>query len=144
MKPLAVAFLFALAIFAVFPYGALAFRPQADPGPAERCACAYESLTPAAIERAVGIARRALSVNPDRIRNERTDILSVDNLPEAAPREVVTLAARAAVAKPGVIQCDLPPFPPTLAAGEPETIEPAAEGAGGTAAFTREELLNID
>ncbi len=144
MKPLAVAFLFAAAIFAVFPYRALTFRPQADPGHAGNCACAYESLTPAATERAVGIARRALSVSPDRMRNERADILSVDNLPEAAPREVVTLAARAAVAKPGVIQCDLPPFPPTLAAGEPETIAPPAERAGEAGAFAREELLNID
>lgn len=130
-----------VAIAAVFPYAAIDFKcPPEVPGSAP--SCAFVALAPGCEAKALDVVRSAFSVKRDSFRDLRAD-LSLSTLPEEPAHAIVEAADVPPLPPPSPSPYDVVPYPPSLAAPQPEAMEPA-KPVPAPPAFMREELLKID
>ena len=138
--PLAAVFGTFAVLAAIFPYGAVCYRPAGDA--AQRGACTFVKPGEAEISAAMAAARAAFRTsNRGRFDDMRPD-LSPDAIPESELGGVLASADRVGAPAPETLRFARPAYPPSVAAGRPEEIAKSA-AEEDTAVFKREEMLKI-
>ncbi len=127
----------------IFPYEILMFRPQVDSSP-PLASCAFLTLADDEVARLVADARAAWRVSGGTAQG-RWVTLSMEEIPEEAPRAVMSIGSRQRVSMPEPLTYTEATLPPSAAAGEPVKLAPsAARTLADNLPFSRNELLNID
>ena len=130
-----------LAMFAVFPYGAIGFKASHAPVPAAPFA-AFVTLSPREEARATAAVKAAWQGDSGALRHIRAD-LSVGELPEESPGPVLEISLGDLRVPSAGMPVGIPPFPPSMRSARAEKISPSAPVIASPA-FTKEELLKID
>jgi hypothetical protein len=140
---LSIAMVIPAIVFDAFPYKAL--RPVADSAAkdeARPATCAFVSLSPDDERRILAVARSAWHVDAESVRSLRLEMF-VDEIPDVALPPVADISVR----KRNVRNLPLPDrvdSPPTdMRAAEPGALDGNPRDTAASAAFTREELLNL-
>ena len=139
---LALVMLVPVSLVLTFPYEAVGFVPAERSAPAS-AACAFVSLSEERAETALNESRAYWKVDTKGARSLHLELSEAD-APEEESGSVLPFGERKRMTAEFTAGYRVPPLPPTLAAGEPVRLAPAASRKDAASdAFAREELLDM-